>query len=158
MNNRLKFSDVVNLIIGEIKHSDSLNKDKAEDVLRHLESLKQFELNLSALSLAIMNIRSLAQNGCREDSTIEEKIKSLIEIESLADRMHNVPGFMLRGIECDALYLYRNGIDQNWPSGLIAGLGCISSVFHPNPSANLQNYEGLSLSTEEFDLLTIEKD
>lgn len=157
MSNKLKFSDVVNLIIDEIKYSDSLDKDKAEDVLRHLESLKQFELNISALSLAIMNIRILAQNGCREDSTIEEKIKSLIEIESLADRMHNVPAFILRGIGCDALYLYRNGIDQNWPTGLIVGQRCISSVFHPNPSTILQDYEGLSLSTEEFDL-TIKKD
>jgi len=113
------------------------NKMQAASVIRHLEAMKRFEMNLSVLSLAITNIRGLAQDSCRKDATVQDQIDSLKKIEAMADRLHNVPGFMLEGIECDALGLYCNGIDENWPTGLIAGLGCISSVFHPNPSVGI---------------------
>lgn len=153
MIKNVTLNEVIDLSIAAVQNyggESEEGKKQTASVIRHLESMRRFEMNLSVLSLAIMNIRGLAQDGCRKDATVQDQIDSLKKIESMADRLHNVPGFMLGGVECDALYLYRNGIDENWPTGLIAGLGCISSVFHPNPSATLQNYEGLSLTAEEF--------
>jgi len=121
MSKNMKLNEVIDLSIAAVQNyggESEEGKKQAASVIRHLESMRRLEMNLSVLSLAIMNIRGLAQDGCRNDATVQNQVDSLKKIESTADRLHNVPGFMLEGIECDALYLYRSGVDEKWPTGI----------------------------------------
>ena len=54
-----------------------------------------------------------AINAIRHESASPENVLiSLEKIEKTSDSMHNVGGFMVSGIACDAAYLLYHGVDQ----------------------------------------------
>jgi hypothetical protein len=122
-------------------------------VIKRLDALKNFELNMGVLSLAMCNIRADAINATqaiRNEKTIpEDVLNKLKQIEKTADSLHNVGGFMASGIACDAAYLLHHGVDDRWPTGLTE-IEC--SIFSPsNNAAPIQEYRTkFELSSDEI--------
>jgi hypothetical protein len=91
-------------------------------VIKRLDALKNFELNMGVLSLAMCNIRADAIEAMQ--AITNENVKQgnvlnvLNQIEQTADRLHNVGSFMASGIACDAAYLLYRGVDDRWPTGI----------------------------------------
>lgn len=92
-------------------------------VIKRLDALKNFEMNMGVLSLAMCNIRADAVEAkhliTNESVKPEDLLNTLNQIEQTADRLHNVGGFMASGIACDAAYLLFHGIDNRWPTGIV---------------------------------------
>lgn len=78
--------------------------------------------NFQALTNAFINIRVEARTCLgllrKAGVTDPEIIASVNAMEDIADRVHNVPGFMLEGINCDAMHLLYHGHDENSITGI----------------------------------------
>lgn len=85
------------------------------------------------LGLAMVNIRNLAQKSLRQDEKKEAYIEALKNIEVIADSLHNVGGFLITGVDCDAIHLYRHGEKENWPTGIPNNTEHNSLKLIPNP-------------------------
>jgi hypothetical protein len=148
-NNKLTLSETIEQAIEAIREKAYTDESYKSAILDKLHTMQNFEVNLWALSIAMGSIRSIAQKNkipVNEDVlTLEDPAQHLKEIEQIADRLHNVPGYLLDGTPCDGLYLYLNGVDENWPTGLVARMGFISSVYFPNSSSSYGEYEDFSL-------------
>jgi len=83
--------------------------DEAALIQRELEAIDGSKDNLMVLSLAMMEIRSKAQNLKRSTNLHDELCADLERIEAIADRLHNVGSMMAKGQACNALSLYKNG-------------------------------------------------
>ena len=123
--------------------------DAKQMIIQHLEIFSRFEMNMCAISLAMGNIRSLAQTGIGQYKNAEEHVEALKKIEVIADSLHNVGGFLIRGKDCDAMYLYRHGRDKNWPTGISESSEYLSLIFSPNPSSTIEKYKEFLLTDEE---------
>lgn len=119
-------------------------------LIKHLGIFKSFEMNMCAISLAMGNIRSLAQTGIGQYKKSEEYIEALKKIEVIADNLHNVGGFLIRGEDCDAMHLYLHGRDKNWPNGISKNSENLSLKFFPNPSNTIEKYKEILLTDEEI--------
>jgi len=77
--------------------------------------------NFQALTNAFTNIRVEARTclGLLQKAgvTDPEIIASVNAMEDIADRVHNVPGFMLEGIKCDAMHLLHRRREENGVTG-----------------------------------------
>jgi len=124
--------------------------DAQRMIIQHLEIFRRFENNMCAISLAMVNIRNLAQKSLRQDEKKEAYIEALKNIEVIADSLHNVGSFLITGVDCDAMHLYRHGGKENWPTGIPNNTEHISVKFFPNLSKNLEEYREFVLTPEEI--------
>lgn len=124
--------------------------DAQRMIIQHLGIFSRFENNMCAISLAMGNIRSLAQKSLYQDKEKEEYIEALKNIEVIADSLHNVGGFLIAGVDCDAMHLYRHGGKENWPTGIPNNTEYISLKFFPNPSSSFEEYREFILTREEI--------
>jgi hypothetical protein len=124
MTQNITYSTAIEQAIDAVMHhcADDATKNS---VIKRLDALKNFELNMGILSVAMCNIRTdaiKAKQAIRDgNTTTEEVLNTLNQIEKTADSLHNVGGFMASGIACDAAYLLYHGVDNRWPTG-IAGV------------------------------------
>ncbi len=124
--------------------------DAQRMLIQHLGIFSRFEMNMYAISLAMGNIRSLAQKGLCQDEKKEAYIEALKNIEVIADSLHNVGSFLITGVDCDAMHLYRHGGKENWPTGVPNNTEHISLKFFPNPLSSFEEYREFILSPEEI--------
>lgn len=113
--NSIDLSQVVNdamLIINE--HFPECDAKKM--VLQHLRILNGFEMNMYAITMAMMKIREEAQIEDSNKFNSDELLLSLKKIEIIADNMHNVGAFLAQGKACDAMsMLYTDSTcDRLW--------------------------------------------
>lgn len=83
-------------------------------------TLPQSEQNLIVLSVAFIAIREKARRLKKLSPGGEEFHRVLLEIESIADSLHNVGSMMAKGQDCDARVLYRSLEKEHWPTGIEA--------------------------------------
>lgn len=92
----------------------------------------QNDRNLLALHSALIQIRSEAGKALgalrRDPSDLAEALNAIKLVEEIADRMHNVPSMLMRGIECNAMHLLNVGVDESWPTGITSPKEVTASV------------------------------
>ena len=121
MTQNITYAAAIDQAINAVIHhcADDATKNL---VIKRLNALKNFELNMGVLSLAMCNIRAdaiEAKQAIRDgNDPIEKVLNTLNQIEQTADRLHNVGSFMASGIACDAAYLMYRGVDDRWPTGI----------------------------------------
>jgi hypothetical protein len=121
MTQNITYATAIEQAIDAVMHhcTDEATKNA---VIKRLEALKNFELNMGVLSVAMCNIRAdaiQAKYAIKDRNTATEDVLNTInQIEKTADSMHNVGGFMASGIACDAAYLLYRGVDDRWPAGI----------------------------------------
>jgi hypothetical protein len=122
MTRNITYATAIEHAIDAVMHhcADDATKNS---VSKRLDALKNFELNMSVLSIAMCNIRTDAIDAMQaitDENTIpEDVLNKLKQIEKTADSLHNVGGFMASGIACDAAYLLFHGVDNRWPTGIV---------------------------------------
>jgi len=121
MTQNITYATAIDQAIDAVMHhcADDATKNA---VIKQLNALKNFELNMGVLSIAMCNIRAdaiQAKYAIKDGNvTTEDVLKTIDQIEKTADSLHNVGGFMASGIACDAAYLLHHGVDERWPTGL----------------------------------------
>ena len=121
MTQNITYATAIEQAIDAVMHhcADDATKNA---VIKRLDALKNFELNMGVLSIAMCNIRAdaiQAKYAIKDgNTTTEDVLNTINQIEKTADSLHNVGGFMASGIACDAAYLLYHGVDNRWPTGI----------------------------------------
>jgi hypothetical protein len=114
MNNKIdenNMAEVVNLATSIINEYFP-ECDAKKMVLQHLRILNRFEMNMYAITMAMMKIRGEAQIDSSKKFNSDELLLSLEKIEIIADNMHNVGAFLARGKACDAMSMLYVDVDR----------------------------------------------
>lgn len=120
-------------------------------IIQHLGIFSRFDMNMCAISLAFGNIRSIAQEVLCDEKNKSDCAEAIEKIKIIADSLHNVAGFMLRGDACDAMHLYDHGRDENWPTGIQKNSTHVALKFFPNVMRSSEEYKNLFLTLDEFE-------
>ena len=151
MTQNMTYAKAIDQAIDAVMHHCANDVTKSA-VIKRLNALKNFELNMGVLSVAMCNIRAdaiQAKYAIKDGkATTENVLKTINQIEKTADSLHNVGGFMASGIACDAAYLLHHGVDHQWPTGMEQS--STAKFSPPNTAAILQEYTNkFELNSEE---------
>lgn len=86
--------------------------DAKKNIIQHLRILNGFEMNMYAISMAMMKIREEAKIDDPDKCNTYNLLNSLKKIEIIADDMHNVGSFLARGAVCDAMSMLYEGFNE----------------------------------------------
>jgi hypothetical protein len=162
-NNKLTLSETIEQAIEAIREKTYTDERYKSAILDRLLAIQNLETNLWAIAITIGSIRNIAQkNKIPENGGVlnsEDLAQYLKEIEKMANLLHNVPGYLINGTPCDGLYLYRNGVDANWPTGISAGKNG-ARIYYPRYHSSLKRIcenvvKEMSLTDEDIRRLMI---